>query len=56
MRYDWEDIAFIGIIIAAIAVIIFIFMQSGRIDDCVKRGGTVVDTSAGWICAKIERI
>lgn len=56
MRWDIEDVCFVGIVIALLAVLVFIYFQSGRIDDCIKRGGTVVDTSAGWVCAKLERI
>lgn len=56
MRWDIEDICFVGIVIALLAVLAFVYFQSGRVDDCIKRGGTVVDTSAGWVCAKLERI
>jgi preprotein translocase subunit SecG len=53
---DWENIAFVGVVIASIAVIVFVIMQSGNVSDCTKRGGTVIDTAGGWVCAKIERI
>lgn len=56
MRYDWEDIAFIGIIIAGLCLIVFLIFQGERIDDCTKRGGTAIKTTNGWICGKVERI
>ncbi len=56
MKWDIEDWVFFAVIIGALAVIVFIFLQSGKIDDCYKRGGHVVDTSQGWVCAKLERV
>lgn len=56
MLRDIEDWVFFAVIIGALAVIVFIFLQSGKIDDCYKRGGHVVDTSQGWVCAKLERV
>jgi len=53
---DWENIAFVAVIIAVISVIVFAVMQSGNMSECTKRGGTVIDTAGGWMCAKIERI
>jgi len=53
---DWENIAFIGVVIAVLALCVFIYLQSGKMNECVKRGGTVIETANGYVCAKIERI
>ena len=51
-----EDWVFFAVIIGALAVLVFVYFQSGKMDECRERGGTVVDTSAGWVCAKLERV
>ena len=56
MSYDIEEFLCLGFILLVCGVLVFIVFQSGKIDDCVKRGGYAVDTSAGWVCAKLERI
>lgn len=56
MLRDIEDWVFFTVIIGALAVLVFIYFQSGKIDDCTKRGGYAVDTSKGWVCAKLERV
>lgn len=56
MIRDWEDVAFIGVIIVGLSLIAFIVFSSSKMDECTKRGGTVIDTANGWVCAKIERI
>ena len=56
MKWDFENVM-IGVLVVALVVIgFFIFKQMGRIDDCAKRGGYSIDTSQGWVCAKLERI
>jgi hypothetical protein len=39
-----------------LGLIAFIYMQSGKVNDCAKRGGYAVDTSQGWVCAKLEKV
>lgn len=56
MRWDNEDWVFVGVAVVAIAMIAFIWMASGKIDDCAKRGGYAVETSAGLVCAKLEKV
>jgi hypothetical protein len=56
MKWDIENICFVGIVIAFLAVLVVMYFQSGRINDCAKRGGYAVETSAGWVCAKLEKV
>ena len=56
MFRDWIDYVFIGVIFIGICLIVFIALSSNKMDDCTKRGGTVIDTAGGWVCAKIERV
>jgi preprotein translocase subunit SecG len=56
MLRDWLDYAFICVVFICICLIAFIALSSNKMDDCTKRGGTVIDTAGGWVCAKIERI
>ena len=56
MRWGIEDCLWLAFILALIGLCFFIFVQSGDMKDCHKRGGTVVDTANGWVCAKLERI
>lgn len=56
MRWDFENVM-IGILaVAIIAIGFFIFKQMGKANDCRERGGYAVDTSQGWVCAKLERV
>lgn len=55
-RIDFDDVM-IGILtVAIIGIGFFIFKQMGKANDCRERGGYAVDTSQGWVCAKLERI
>ena len=57
MKFDIEyAVLTIIAVLMVVAVIAFVFKQSGKIDDCAKRGGYAVDTSSGWVCAKLERV
>lgn len=56
MFRDWVDYVFIGVIFIGICLIAFIALSSNKMDGCTKRGGTVIDTAGGWVCAKIERV
>jgi hypothetical protein len=57
MLRDIEDWVFFSVIIGALVALFFIvFVQSDKMDDCRKRGGYVVDTTSGWVCAKLERV
>jgi hypothetical protein len=57
MIRDWVDVAFISVIIIGLCVIVGImFLANGDWNECEKRGGMVVKTPNGYICAKVERI
>lgn len=57
---DWGDwgLAFASAIIATLLVLLIVFIgaQVSNMDDCTKRGGSVVDTKGGWVCAKLEKV
>jgi len=55
-RLDFDDVMIVIFAVAIIIIGFFIFKQIGKSDDCHKRGGYSVDTSHGWVCAKLERI
>lgn len=54
--FDIEDCVFFAIILATMVFLAFIVFQSNEMHKCTKRGGTVVDTPEGWVCAKLERV
>jgi preprotein translocase subunit SecG len=56
MKWDIGDCFLLIIVVISLMVLVFVLMQSGKMDDCYKRGGRVVDTSAGWVCAKLEKV
>lgn len=43
-------------IVMAIILVVFIVKAEKHSDACKQRGGTVIDTPSGRLCAKIERI
>lgn len=51
-----EKLIIVGLCIGALALIGFIYVQMGKIDDCRQRGGYAIDTKNGWVCAKLERL
>ena len=57
MKFDIEyAVLTIIAVLMVVAVIAFISKQSDKINDCAKRGGHAVDTSQGWVCAKLEKV
>ncbi len=57
MISDWKDAVLVGVIIIGLsAVVLLMFFANDRWNDCEQRGGTVVKTPSGYICAKIERV
>jgi hypothetical protein len=56
MIRDWFDVALIiTIVVGLIAIVLLMFNAAGDWDECKNRGGTVIETPKGYVCAKIER-
>jgi hypothetical protein len=56
MKWGIEDLLWLGFILVLVGLFFFISKHAGNVNDCYKRGGTVVDTAGGWVCAKLERV
>jgi hypothetical protein len=56
MKWDIEDVLCVAFILALIGLGFFIFKQSSNMSACHERGGTVVNASGGWVCAKLEKV
>jgi hypothetical protein len=56
MIRDWVDVAFISLIIGGLcAIVVIMLFANSDWDECKNRGGTVIETPKGYVCAKIER-
>ena len=57
MIRDWVDVVFISVIIGGLcAIVAIMFFANSDWNECEKRGGSVIETPKGYVCAKIERV
>lgn len=57
MRLNLEDYFLISLFLGFVIILGYvIFNAEARWDDCENRGGVVLKTSKGYLCAKVEKV
>ena len=56
MKYIGNILIILGIIVTVVSIITMVTQVDAIDDACNNKGGLMVKSSSGWICAKIERL